>query len=276
MKNYLSGKPDLSSYAEVADECCIWSAPFGLKLLNYIRYKAGITAVDIGPGTGFPLIEVAMRLGESSTVYGIDPWMEAAERARKKIEFYQLSNIRLINGYAESIPLEDSTVDLVMSNNGINNVKDIDKVISECSRITKPGGQFVQTFNLDKTMVEFYLVFESVLNDLGMEKEIRLMYQHIWEKRRPLDELISMVSSHGFIIKDIEQDQFDYRFSNGTAMLNHFFMKLAFLPSWKAILPSNRAEEIFDRIEKKLNEQAKALGEFKLSIPFVLINALKS
>jgi ubiquinone/menaquinone biosynthesis C-methylase UbiE len=275
MKNYLSVTPDLGTYAEFADECCVWSAPFGLKLLNYINYRTGIKAIDIGPGTGFPLIEVAMRLGESSTVYGIDPWQEAAERAQRKIDFFSLKNIKLINGYAEAIPLEDSSIDLVFSNNGINNVKDIDKVIAECSRVLKKGGQFVQTLNLDKTMVEFYLAFESVLTELGLEREIGLMYRHIWEKRRPLDELITMITSHGFMIKDIEQEQFDYRFSNGTAMLNHFFIMLAFMPAWKAILPANRVEEIFDRIEKKLNDQALAIGGFKLSIPFVLINAIK-
>lgn len=275
MQPYLLKGIDLSSYAEVADECCLWSAPFGLKLLNYIKYRKGISAADIGSGTGFPLIETAMRLGPESIVYGIDPWPEAIERAKKKISAYGINNIRLINGIAEKIPLEKSSVDLIISNNGINNVGDIEKAIAECARILKKGGQFLQTMNLDKTMLEFYLVLETVLNELGMEKEISLMYRHIWEKRRPLDEIISIIQKNGFIIKDVEQDQFDYRFADGTAMLNHFFIRFAFMPSWIKLLPDNMVEEVFSRVEEKLNEQSKALGEFKLSIPFVLINSIK-
>ncbi len=275
MKKYLSNDFDLSKYVNVSDECPIWSAPFGLKLLDYIDYKQNISALDIGFGTGFPLTEIALRLGESSTVYGIDPWTDAIKRVNKKIEYYRLTNIKIFEGVAESIPLMDKSVDLIVSNNGINNVNDINQVVLECSRIIKSGGQFVQTMNLDKTMFEFYGQLEKVLSDLSMEAEIELMRQHIYQKRRPVDEIISMMQSHGFIIKDLEHDQFNYKFSDGSAMLNHYFIRLAFMDSWIKILPENKLEQIFDTIEMRLNDQAKILGGIKLSIPFVLINAIK-
>jgi arsenite methyltransferase len=275
MKKYLSNDFDLTKYVNVSDECSLWSAPFGLKLLDYIDYKQNISALDIGFGTGFPLTEVALRLGESSTVYGIDPWSEAIVRARKKIEYYRITNIKIFEGVAESIPLNDNSVDLIVSNNGINNVSDINQVISECSRIIKSGGQFVQTMNLDMTMFEFYGQLEKVLSELGMSTEIDLMRKHIYEKRRPADEMISMIKNHGFIIRDLEHDQFNYKFSSGTAMLNHYFIRLAFMDSWIKILPKNKLEEIFDTIEMRLNDQAKMSGGIKLSVPFVLINAIK-
>jgi len=275
MKKYLSNDFDLNEFVNVYDECSIWSAPFGLKLLDYIDYKPNISALDIGFGTGFPLTEIALRLGESSKVYGIDPWTDVIIRANKKIEYYRITNIKIFEGVAESIPLKDNSVDLIVSNNGINNVSDINQVISECSRIIKSGGQFVQTMNLDKSMFEFYGQLEKVLSDLSMSTEIELMRQHIYEKRRPLDEMISMIQNHGFIIKDLEHDQFNYKFSNGTAMLNHYFIRLAFMDSWIKILPKNKLEQIFDTIEMRLNDKAKMLGGIKLSIPFVLINAIK-
>jgi Methylase involved in ubiquinone/menaquinone biosynthesis len=275
MKKYLSNDFDFTEYVNVSDECSIWSAPFGLKLLDYIDYKQNITALDIGFGTGFPLTEIALRLGDSSTVYGIDPWTDAIKRANKKIEYYRITNIQIFEGVAESIPLKDKSVDLIVSNNGINNVSDINQVISECSRIIKSGGQFVQTMNLDKSMFEFYGQLEKVLSDLGMNTEIELMRQHIYQKRRPINEIISIIQSHGFIIKDLEHDQFNYKFSNGSAMLNHYFIRLAFMDSWIKILPKNKLEQIFDTIEMRLNDQAQMLGGIKLTIPFVLINAIK-
>jgi arsenite methyltransferase len=276
VKKYLSNDFDFKEYVNVADECSIWSAPFGLKLLDHIDYKKNISALDIGFGTGFPLTEVALRLGESSVVYGIDPWTDAIIRAKKKIEYYRITNIKLFEGVAESIPLNDNSLDLIVSNNGINNVRDINQVISECSRIMKSGGQFVQTMNLDKSMFEFYGQLETVLSELGMIKEIELMRQHIYNKRRPLDETISIIQNHGFIIKDLDHDQFNYKFSDGSALLNHYFIRLAFMDSWIKILPENKLEQIFDTIEQLLNEQAKVLGSIKLSVPFVLINAIKT
>lgn len=275
MKKYLFNHFDLSGLVDVFDELPLWSAPFGLKLLDYIDYKPDITAIDIGFGTGFPLTELAMRLGESSTVYGIDPWSDAIVRVNKKIEYYGITNIRIIEGVAESIPLDKDSVDLIVSNNGINNVRDIDKVLSECSRIIRTGGQFVQTMNLDKSLTEFYEQLEGVLSDLKMNKEIDLMRRHIYEKRRPLNEIISMLQNHGFFIKDLEHDQFNYRFTDGTTMLNHYFIRLAFMESWIKFLPKDKLEQIFDMVELRLNEESRKTEGIKLSVPFVMINAIK-
>lgn len=65
MKKYLKSDFDFVKYIDVADETPIWSASFGLKLLEYIDYKTKISALDIGFGTGFPLTEIALRLGDS-------------------------------------------------------------------------------------------------------------------------------------------------------------------------------------------------------------------
>jgi len=275
MKNYLSNDFDLNTMVSVLDELPLWSAPFGLKLLDKVEYRPNISALDIGFGTGFPLTELAMRLGESSTVYGIDPWKEAIERTIEKIALYGITNVRILEGIAESIPLDNDSIDLITSNNGINNVSDIDRVLSECARIIRKGGQFVQTMNLDKSMFEFYGQLEQVLSDLHMVKEIDLMYQHIAYKRPPLDRIISIMQKHGFIIRDTEHQLFEYKFTNGTAMLNHYFIRVAFMDSWIKLLPAGKVEEVFDRLESGLNVQSEKLGYMKLSIPFVLINAVK-
>ena len=151
MKQYLKTDWDFSSekLVEVFDELPLWSAPFGLKLLDGVKYRKGLKVVDIGFGTGFPLTEIAMRLGKDSKIYGIDPWEAAVERTKRKIDFYRIENIEIIRGVAENIPIKDNMIDLIVSNNGLNNVADLDKSLSECCRIMKSGGQFIQTMNLE-------------------------------------------------------------------------------------------------------------------------------
>jgi ubiquinone/menaquinone biosynthesis C-methylase UbiE len=276
MKSYLNNNFDTQKWAYYIDELSVWSAPFGLKLLNFIDYKPNIAAIDIGFGAGFPLIEIAMRLGEGSVVYGIDPWKEAINKTEEKINYYGISNVKIIEGMAESIPLGNNSVNLITSNNGINNVEDIDKVLIECSRILNTGGQFIQTMNLEKSMFEFYDQLENVLSELNLKAEIEIMYQHIEEKRPSIDKILKIMKRENFIIKDIEYDHFDYKFSNGTAMFNHYFIRLAFMNSWIKILPKERVNEIFGIIETRLNKQAELFGGIKLSIPFVLINSIKN
>jgi ubiquinone/menaquinone biosynthesis C-methylase UbiE len=274
MENYLDNNFDPQIRSKMVDELPIWSAPFGLKLLDYIEYKSSITAIDLGFGTGFPLIEIAMRLGNNSTVYGIDTRKEAIEKANEKIEYYGITNIKIIEGNVESIPLKNDTVDLITSNNCLNNVEDINKALMECSRIINKNGQFIQTMNLEKSMFEFYNIMEHTLSKLSLKTEIESMYKHIEYKRPSVDKIIKPMKNN-FIIKDVEYDQSNYKFANGTAMLNHYFIRLAFMESWIKIVPKDKVGEIFRTIETELNKQAETNGGIKLSIPFVIINSIK-
>ncbi|MBN2636443.1 MAG: class I SAM-dependent methyltransferase [Prolixibacteraceae bacterium] len=277
MTKYLETNWDYNteSLAELYDELPIWSAPFGLKLLDGIIYKKRIRAIDIGFGTGFPLTELAMRLDKDSTIYGIDPWEAGVNRAKKKIEFYGIKNIEIIRGVAEEIPLADNSIDLIVSNNGLNNVEDLTKSLSECSRIIKSGGQFIQTMNLNNTMIEFYSTMEKVLMDLKLEDYLEAMGKQIYKKRKPLDKYLKLIESHGFKIEDVKHDKFEYKFVDGTSMLNHYFIRLAFINEWKNIVPEVQQEVVFDLIEKELNRKSQSDGIVKLSVPFVVINCKK-
>jgi len=180
-----------------------------------------------------------------------------------------------MNCHAEAIPLEDNSVDLITSNNGLNNVVDAGLVLAECRRILKSGGQFIMTMNLDKTMAEFYDQLSSVLSEEGMENEILSMHRHITRKRPPLDEMTNKIVNNGFIIRDIIHDKFSYRFSSGTAMLEHYFIRLAFMGSWMEFLPADKADSIMEKVEKRLNRIAETSGFLNLTIPFALIDALR-
>lgn len=275
MKKYLNSKFDYNEIMDVMDELPLWAAPFGLKLLEFIRYKKNITALDIGFGAGFPLTDLAMRLGDSSLVYGIDPWKKAVERTMRKLEAYEINNVKLIEGVAENIPLENNSIELIASNNGINNVNDIGKVIAECSRVVKSGGQFVMTMNTSKSMFEFYDALKFILQQLSLDKAIEAINEHIAHKRPAVNSIKLILQENGFRIIDLEYEQFNLRFADGTAMLNHNFIRLAFMDSWVEIIPQDKVEEIFGLTEKELNKQAGLTGGLKLSIPFVLINAVK-
>ena len=277
MTEYLNTNFDLNtdSLVDLIDDAPLWSAPFGLKLRENIVYKKNITALDIGFGTGFPITEIAMRLGASCKVYGIDPWETAIKRLERKIDVYGINNIEIINGVAEKIPLGDNSVDLITSNNGTNNITDLDTVFNECSRVMKKGGQFIQSMNLNSSFNEFYSIMGKVLQDMEMHNEYALMEQQIYKKRKPLEEITSLIEKYDFKIKSVIHDQFDYKFVDGTTMLNHFFVRLAFLDGWKSIVPVDKQVRIFKQVEKLMNQNANEKGIFKLSVPFVIIDSEK-
>jgi ubiquinone/menaquinone biosynthesis C-methylase UbiE len=278
MDNHLKTNYDLNDKETVSviDELPLWSAPFGLRLLEKIRYRKGITALDIGPGLGFPLLEVAMRLGNTCKLYGIDPWEAAIERIKTKIKVCGINNVEVITGIAEKIPLVDNSVDLIFSNNGLNNVNDIKAVLNECRRITKIGSQFVFAYNTDKTMREFYSVFEELLRDKNMVNEIILVKEHVYKKRKPIEEFVRLLNESGYSINEISHYGFDYRFVDGVTMFNHFLIKLAFVDSWKELIPEEKQNVFFKALVEKLNQLAVSSGILKLTIPFVIIDCEKA
>ena len=131
MQEYLKHEVDTGDarLVSVIDELPLWSAPFGLRLLDAIQLKKNLKVLDVGCGLGFPLIELSQRLGESSQVYGIDPWKEALDRIKLKLQVYKIKNVELHDGYAEEMPYEDEYFDLIVSNNGINNVQDLEQAL---------------------------------------------------------------------------------------------------------------------------------------------------
>ncbi|NWF90925.1 MAG: class I SAM-dependent methyltransferase [Ignavibacteriaceae bacterium] len=259
----------------IIDELPLWSAPFGLKLLDSIKLKPNLNVIDIGCGLGFPLLEVAQRLGSSSKVYGIDPWNAGIKRVKTKIKILSLENVELIEGAAENIPLPDNSVDLIVSNNGINNVQNLSLVMNECNRITKKSAQFIATINLDSTMLEFYNELEYVLNEQNMTDCIEKLKKHIYEKRKPLDELIKLFEQNSFKVMNVITDSFRYKYLDATAMFKHSFIRLAFLNSWIDLVPPDLVGLIFSTVEERLNSKAKRDGEFVLTIPFALIDSVK-
>jgi arsenite methyltransferase len=274
LKSYLLNIFDSenSDHVAIVDELPLWSAPFGLTLLDAMKFEPNIKCLDIGSGTGFPLIEIAHRLGSTCKVYGVDPWKEACDRIKNKIAIYKLINVEVINCPAEELPFVNNFFDLIVSNNGINNVHDIDKVFSECFRVIKPGGQFLFTFNLPRTMIKFYEIFKSVLEKLGLKNEIEKMNEHINEKRRPVEYMEKKVVKAGFKIINKIEKSFKMRYLDGTSFFNHFVIRSHFLPSWKEILPKHRVEEIFEILETSLNDYSKKRGELSLIIPYVCLD----
>lgn len=257
------------------DDTPLWSAPFGLTLLDIVRLTPGINVLDIGSGGGFPMIELAERLGNSSIVYGVDPSADSIEMISAKCRLKGLSNVSLNQCGAEILPFENDFFSLIVSNNGLNNVQDPLKVLQECYRTGKKNCQLVFTINLPHTFIEFYNVFENVLSGYGLQEEITRMHEHIGSKRKPVEWWKELVLQNGFEIKHINADGFKYRYSGGTAFYNHWLIKTYFMDSWKSIVPPARKEEIFKNIESRLNELAAQKGVLDMSVPFLCLDCIK-
>ncbi|MBN1301858.1 MAG: methyltransferase domain-containing protein [Melioribacteraceae bacterium] len=266
-----------SEIISVIDDLPLWSAPFGMKLLDTIQYKKNITVLDVGSGFGFPSVELAARLGKTSRIYCVDPWKSANARCKKKIEKWGLNNIEVLECIGEELPFDNNFFDLVISNNGLNNVNNDGKVMSEISRVTKAGCQAVFTMNLPDTMQEFYHVLKQVLYENGFDKLNHKLEEHITSKRKPVIYTAELITGNGFEIRQTIEDSFQLKYADGTSFLNHFTIRLSFREPWFNLIPDDSLRrKIFTQVETELNLIAGNKGYFAVTIPFICVDARKN
>jgi SAM-dependent methyltransferase len=105
--------------------------------------RPGETVLDLGCGAGFDVFLAARRVGEAGKVIGVDMTEEMVLKARRNAEELKVSNIEFRMGEIEKLPVDDNSVDVVISNCVINLSKDKTAVYREIYRSLRPGGRIV-------------------------------------------------------------------------------------------------------------------------------------
>ena len=101
----------------------------------------GDNVLDLGSGGGLDVLLSARRVGPTGFVYGLDATLEMVELARRNAAEAGVGNVEFLHGTIEHVPLEDASVDVVISNCVIVLADDKDAVLAEISRVLRPGGR---------------------------------------------------------------------------------------------------------------------------------------
>ena len=111
--------------------------PFAIGRLN-----PGETVLDIGCGAGFDTLLAARDVGPTGHVIAVDMTEAMVGKTQEGAAQLGLSNVETRLGYAEELPAEDESVDVVISNGVINLCPDKVAAMQEVWRVLKPGGRF--------------------------------------------------------------------------------------------------------------------------------------
>jgi ubiquinone/menaquinone biosynthesis C-methylase UbiE len=258
----------------VYDDMPTWSAMPGNALLEAIEYAPNKTVVDIGFGTGYPLLQLAERFGSTCKLYGIDIWEEAIKHAKLKAKRRNINNITFIEANAKATTLKENSVDIITSNLGINNFDNPEAVIQECARVLKSKGEIYLSSNLVGTFKEFYKVFQETLRQLNLTAELEKLKEHI-NHRATVAGVKYQFIKHGFSSQKVIEQSYTINYANGSAFLNDYFIVMSFLPSWKAIVPTVKQEQVFSLLEDNLNSLAQQKRGLKLRVPYAVFRFTK-
>ncbi|MBZ5645733.1 MAG: arsenite methyltransferase [Acidobacteriia bacterium] len=110
--------------------------------LALAEVKPGMTVLDLGAGAGFDAFLAWRVVGPTGRVIGVDMTDDMLARARANAEKVGATNVEFRKGFIEKLPVEDASVDFIISNCVINLSPDKPAVFREMARVLKPGGRF--------------------------------------------------------------------------------------------------------------------------------------
>ena len=102
----------------------------------------GEIVLDIGSGAGLDSLIAARQVAPEGRVTGVDMTDAMLEKAAEGARQMGLTNVEFRKGLAEELPVEDESIDVVISNGVINLCPDKEVVMKEVHRVLKPGGRF--------------------------------------------------------------------------------------------------------------------------------------
>lgn len=105
--------------------------------------REGEVVLDLGCGGGVDVFLAALRVGVGGKAIGVDMTPEMIERARRSAEEMGFSNVEFRLGEIEDLPIEDESMDVVISNCVINLSPDKSRVFQEAYRVLRPGGRII-------------------------------------------------------------------------------------------------------------------------------------
>jgi SAM-dependent methyltransferase len=105
--------------------------------------RQGEAVLDVGSGTGMDLLLAARRVSPTGRAIGVDMTDAMLKQCQASISASGLANVEVRRGNAEALPVEDETIDVVISNGVLNLVPDKDRAFSEIYRVLRPGGRLM-------------------------------------------------------------------------------------------------------------------------------------
>jgi len=122
----------------------VYEANLGLGCGNPIAHaniKQGNVVLDLGSAAGFDVFLAAKKVGDTGKVIGVDMTEDMIEKARGLADKYNFKNVEFRLGDIEDLPVDDESIDIIISNCVINLAPDKLKVYKDAFRVLKPDGK---------------------------------------------------------------------------------------------------------------------------------------
>lgn len=159
------------------------------------KIKEGEIVLDLGSGAGFDCFLASKRVGKNGKVIGVDMTEEMIEKAKANAKKYNFNNVEFRKGEIENLPIENNSIDAVISNCVINLSPDKLKVFQEAYRVLKNHGKM-------------YVSDIVLLGDLTKEqKQNKALLVGCVSGALKKEDYLKIIEEAGFKIRILSEDK---------------------------------------------------------------------
>lgn len=175
----------------------------------YAEMKEGMTILDLGSGAGIDCFVASRYVGPSGKVIGVDMTEEMIKKANENKSKVNVQNVEFRLGEIESLPVQDNSVDRVISNCVINLVPSKEKAFREIFRVLKNGGKFTVSD----------IVADGEISD--EERRDASLWAGCISGAVSRNEYLSIIEKNGFTSVTITgEKKYNYRLSHGGGLFS--------------------------------------------------------
>ncbi len=156
--------------------------------------KEGDIVLDLGSGAGFDCFLASKKVGNSGKVIGVDMTEEMIERATANAKKYGYKNVQFKLGEIENLPIDDNSIDVVISNCVINLVPDKVTAFNEMYRVLKQEG---------KVYISDIVLLKNLPDDLKNDE--KLLVACVGGALLK-DDYLEIIKKAGFKVKILDED----------------------------------------------------------------------
>lgn len=157
--------------------------------------KKGDIVLDLGSGAGFDVFLAAKKIGETGKAIGVDFSEEMIKKAQNNAKKYNYKNTEFRYGDIEKLPIDDNSIDVIISNCVINLAPSKEKVFKESYRVLKKGG---------KMFVSDIVLLGELTKEQKQDKEL---ISGCVAGALQKEDYISIAKKAGFEVKILNEDK---------------------------------------------------------------------
>ena len=243
------------------------------RLVADARLRAGMQALDLGSGTGYPALLGAQTVGPSGSMTGLDLAEQMLAVARRKATALGLTNVTFRTGDATALPFEANSFDAVTSRFCLMFLPEIPKAAAEIARVLKPGGWIAAAVWSAPEKNPYLMIPITVIKQFLDLPQLDPTAPGIFRLAKPGD-LAGMLQQAGFTNLSEEEFIADVRFPSGEEYYASLMDIAAPIQNLFAKLSDQQKADARGRIVASVDQHRRADG-FALPIAVRMVAARK-